>query len=126
MQLFTIPGQVFLILPNPWGNIGFFAHRLYKYFDIARSRGQYRLFCPPPGQKLRYCPFLGAISAFMSTPWSKTSILPDPGGNTAIFVHPLVKNFDISRYRGQYRDFCPRHVQKQRYLQMRGAISGFL
>ncbi|MDI9470660.1 MAG: hypothetical protein QM296_10695, partial [Bacillota bacterium] len=39
--------------------------------------------------------------------WSKTSILPDSRGNTAIFVHYLVKNIDSARFPGQYRDFCP-------------------
>ncbi|MDI9469807.1 MAG: hypothetical protein QM296_06335, partial [Bacillota bacterium] len=62
--------------------------------------------------KHRYCPISGAIPRFLSTPWSKTSILPDSRGNTVIFVHSLVKNFVIARFQGQYRDFCPPPLYK--------------
>ena len=119
-------GQAFLFLPRFGGTSATFHHPWTSLSDPTQSMGQYRIFCTPPVQIFRYCPFQGAIPAFLSTPWSKTSILPVPGGNIGFSVHPLVKNFDIARSWGQYRDFCPPPGQKLRYCPILGAISAFL
>ncbi|MDI9469680.1 MAG: hypothetical protein QM296_05665, partial [Bacillota bacterium] len=63
-----------------------FVHPLVKNFDIARSKGQYRDFCPLSGQKLRYCPIQGAISTFLCTSCANFPILPDLRGNID-FLH---------------------------------------